>query len=130
MPTTGERNTLHRAGEFLSYALAPGAKINKGAIACLDAGLAKKGHAAVGLVTVGRAEHSVDEAAGDTQVKVRRGNFRYLNSAGADELTNADVGKPCYLVDDETVAKTDGGGTRSVAGTLREVEGGQVWIEF
>ncbi|PIE13820.1 MAG: hypothetical protein CSA70_03645 [Rhodobacterales bacterium] len=130
MATTGERNTPQRAGDYYTYDLEAGAKINKGAIVCLNAGYAKAGYEAAGLVTVGRAEESVDTSLGDTKVRTRRGVFQYDNSPGADELTRADIDIDCFLVDDETVAKTDGGATRSVAGIVRGVEGGKVWVEF
>jgi hypothetical protein len=42
----------------------------------------------------------------------------------------ADVGKQCYLVDDQTVAKTDGTNTRSPAGFVRDVDADGVWVEF
>ncbi len=130
MPTSGERNTPQRSGDFFTYPLDTGAKINKGAIVCLDAGLAKAGATGVGLFVPGIARESVDQTNGDQKVTVRRGHFKFNNSAAADELTAADVGKECYLVDDETVAKTDGGGTRSVAAIVHEIEGGKVWLEF
>ena len=34
--------------------------------------------------------------------------------ANADQITNADATSDCYIVDDSTVAKTNGSGTRSV----------------
>jgi len=130
MATTGERNTQRRDGIIWSFDLAAGAKINRGALVVLDGGLAKPGHTGAGLVTVGHAEESADQTAGATQVRVRKGNFLYANSTGADEITAADIDQDCYLVDDETVAKTDGGGTRSKAGVIRNTEGSGVWIEI
>ena len=35
-----------------------------------------------------------------------------------------------HLVDDQTVAKTNGGSTRSVAGICRGVDSDGVWVEF
>lgn len=48
----------------------------------------------------------------------RCGVYHLENSAGADEITQAEVGDNCYIVNDETVAKTDATGTRSVAGRV------------
>ena len=128
MATTGERNTEMRQGDIFSHTLAVAAKINKGALVVLDAGLAKAGLTDADVTTVGMATQTVDQAAGDTDVLVRTGTFLYANSAAADEITSADIGANCYLVDDETVAKTDDEASRSVAGRVRAVEAGGVWI--
>ena len=54
--------------------------------------------------------------------------FRSANSAAADLIAQADVGKLCHVVDDQTVAKTDGTGTRSRAGIVARVETAGVWV--
>ena len=41
---------------------------------------------------------------------------------GSTSITKADVGKDCYAVDDQTVAKTNGGATRSRAGKVVAVD--------
>ena len=60
----------------------------------------------------------------------REGWFKFAKSAGADEIARDDIGKDCYVVDDETVALTDGGATRSKAGKVRDVDSDGVWISF
>ena len=63
----------------------------------------------------------------------RRGRARHLafrQSSGGDLIALADVGSVCYVVDDQTVAKTHNGNTRSVAGTVRDVDAAGVWVEF
>lgn len=65
---------------------------------------------------------------GDKLVVVRPGIYAWKNSSGADAVTQADVGSTCYVVDDETVAKTDGGGTRSAAGVVIAVDQDGVWV--
>lgn len=68
-------------------------------------------------------------ASGSKKVKIEFGEFLWNNSASADQITQADVGNQCYVVDDNTVAKTSGSSTRSVAGTIMEVDtSGQVWV--
>ena len=37
----------------------------------------------------------------------------FANSASGDLITAAEVGSDCYIVDDQTVAKTNGSSTRS-----------------
>jgi hypothetical protein len=62
-------------------------------------------------VGVGRAETTVDNtagAAGALSLEYQRGLFLFANSTAADLITIADVGKACFIVDDQTVAKTDG----------------------
>jgi hypothetical protein len=55
-------------------------------------------------------------------------------ATGLQGIGLGNVGKPCYMVDDQTVAKTDGttGGaaTRSPAGWVRDVDADGVWVEF
>lgn len=99
---------------------------------CLLAGLAVNGRTATGLMTVGIAEETVDNTNGPdgaVSIKVRRGElWRFDNSAGADQITLADVGNDAYIVDDSTVAKTSATNTRSVAGKIRDVDAQGVWI--
>ena len=40
------------------------------------------------------------------------------------------VGATVFLVDDNTVALTNGGGTRSVAGVVWQVDSDGVWVEL
>ncbi len=56
--------------------------------------------------------------AGATMVGYEAGDFEFDNSTAGDLLAQVDVGNVVYAVDDNTVAKTDGTGTRSVAGIL------------
>ncbi len=86
---------------------------------------------ATALRAVGIAENKADASGktnGAVQVEVRRGYFALAH--GADPVTLADVGQVCYLVDDQTIAKTDGTGTRSPAGILRDVNGEGAWVDF
>lgn len=128
MATTGERNTTQREGEIFAYDLAENARIHKGALVVIDAGYAKAGFEGAALKTVGIAMDTADNVLGDTIVKARTGTFLFRNATGADEITRADIGAECFVLDDETVAKTDAGGTRSVAGRIRTIEGANVWI--
>ncbi len=54
----------------------------------------------------------------------------YFNSAGGDAITLGDIGKDCYAVDDQTLALTDGGGTRPRAGKIHNVTELGVWLRF
>jgi hypothetical protein len=125
-PRLGE-NHLYR------YPVKGATKIYAGALVVLAAGLAKGGAAATGLIAVGRAEEQVDNSSGAdsaASVTVRRGVFRFNNSASGDLIALSEVGKTCYVVDDQTVAKTDGSGARSAAGIVRDVDATGVWVEI
>jgi len=63
-------------------------------------------------------------------VPVRTGVFRFANSAGADEIALADVGADAWIVDDQTVAKTDGTASRSKAGRIMDVDAHGVWVSI
>lgn len=129
MATSGERNTTEREGRVFSHQLAAQEAINRGAMVVLDSGVAKPGFVAAALVCVGVAQASAATADGDTAVNAKLGTFLFANSA-TDACDEADIGKPCFIEDDETVGATDGGGTRSKAGILRAIEGGNCWVEF
>lgn len=118
----------------LSRPVKGGVQLFPGAIVVQGAdGYAKPGATATGLTALGRAEAAADNRLGDDGdmvVVVKRGVFRFDNSAGGDQITAAEIDAAAYLVDDQTVAKTDAGGTRSRAGIVRDVDADGVWIEL
>lgn len=133
MALRADRNTRRREAELVYVPLKAGAKSYAGGIAVADGGYAAPGAAAAGLIALGRFEESVDNsdgADGAVQALVRmRGCFLYDNSA-TDAVGAAHVGGPCYIVDDETVAGTSGGGERPAAGTVIAVSDDGVWVDF
>lgn len=74
---------------------------------------------------VGVSREEVDNsagAAGDKKVLVEEGVFPFNNSSGADAITALDIGKPCFVVDNITVARTWGtASARPVAGKIHDV---------
>lgn len=133
MALTADRDTPERAGVDFSFPVAAATKIYAGALVALNAaGDAVPGATATTLTAVGRADEQVDNtgAAGDKVVAVRKGVFRFGNSAAGDAITKAEIGADAYIVDDETVAGTDGTGTRSVAGKIVDVDADGVWVEI
>ena len=129
---TKDRSTTERNGDFYVFNVKANVKIYAGSIVVLDAGNAKPGVTAAGLVAVGRAEETVDNtggANGAKTVKVKRGVYRFENAA-ADLVAATNIGSPCYVVDDQTVAATHAGNTRSAAGIVRDVDDAGVWVEF
>ena len=133
MALAADRNTQMKDGELISVPVAASVKIYAGALVAADAtGYATPGTVATTLTYLGRAEERADNsagAAGAISVLVRRKKaFKFKNHA-ADLVVQADLGKTCYIVDDETVAKTNGTATRSAAGTVIAVDTDGVWVE-
>lgn len=131
--TSAERNTKRRNGDRLSLPAAA-SKVLAGTIVVINAaGFAEAATTATGKKAAGVAEETVDNSAGsagDLQVPVRRGVFQFANSASTDAIALTEIGSTCYLVDNQTVAKTDGTGTRSAAGIVRDVDADGVWVQF
>ena len=131
---TADRNTESRDGELFEFPVAADVRIFAGAMVALNAdGNAVIAAATSNLVVVGRAEQFVsnlDGAAGDVSVRVKRGVFLYANSTAADEIVRSDINATAYVVDEETLAKTNGTGTRPAAGTILDVEERGVWVRI
>ncbi|SFZ85995.1 hypothetical protein SAMN02983003_3167 [Devosia enhydra] len=130
---SADRNTPRAEGDIRQGGLAATVLVYAGAIVMRNAsGFLTKGQAATGLVGVGRAEErkTGGASAGDEPLKYRPGTYRFGNSASSDAITIAEIGDVCFVVDDQTVAKTDGGGTRSAAGFIDSVDAQGVWVRF
>ena len=129
---TADRNTPTRKSDLIERPAAAGLTYYAGALAALDAnGRIVPAATATTLRGLGRIERYVDNEDGANDavtVPVRRGTFRWSNSAAGDAITAADIGVDCYIVDDQTVAKTSGGNTRSIAGRIMDVDANGVWV--
>ena len=128
------RNTPRKIGADRVVPLAANAKVFLGGmvqIAASSFGVA--GSATAANVTIGVALTSADNtggANGAQSVNVRRGIFRMANSAAGDLIARTEIGKTVYVVDDQTVAKTDNAGARPAAGRCFDVDAQGVWVEF
>ena len=111
---------------LLSFPVLANAVFFGGAIVVTDAnGFAKPGLTSTTVKAWGRCEKAVNNtggADGAVQVLVRQGVFFYENSSAGDLIAADDVGKVVFIVDDQTVALTDGGATRSKAGVVYAVD--------
>lgn len=113
---------------LVSYPVAAASVCYKGALVAITAGYAASAVAAAGAIVVGIAEETVDNSAGldgAKRVLVSSGNsFRLVGSG----IVAADVGKPAYLADNQTV--TDATGTYGiVVGVIEELEATDVvWV--
>ncbi len=127
------RLTKEVLGPVFQLPVAAATLIYAGALVCVSAaGFATKGATSTTLKAYGRCETTVDNsagAAGDLKVTVKSGIFIWANSAAGDLITLADVASDCYIVDDQTVAKTNGGATRSRAGKIVNVDAEGVWVQ-
>ena len=128
---TADRNTPEmEAGERVGL-LGASQAIFAGSILMRNAsGHLIKGAVATGAFGVGRAEdNGSSTTAGVTSQRYRPGVFRFANH-GADLVVTADIGAACYIVDDQTVAKTNGTNTRSPAGIIDGVDALGVWVRM
>lgn len=103
--------------------------ILQGALVVMESGLAIPGKTAAGLTVLGIAVATVQNTGADgaKKVQTKRGTFKFFN-LGADAVVVGDVGKDCYLVDDQTVAKTSNTNARSIAGKVIAVESDGVFV--
>ena len=130
MALSADRNTPYKDGELIAVPIAANTKIYAGGIVAANAtGYATKGATATTLTYLGRAEETVDNtggADGAKKILVRRGQaFKWKNSAG-DAITQAELGKTCYIEDDQTVSHTLTG--KSAAGTVIQLDSDGVWV--
>lgn len=129
---TKDRATARIDFPLFAFLVATSKIIHGGSIVMKNAtGYAIPGETDTGLVCLGCSNGRADNSAGadgDERVEVESGVFPWENSAGADEITIADIGNDCYVVDDQTVAKTDGTSTRSKAGRIVNVDDQGVWV--
>jgi hypothetical protein len=102
--------------------------IYQGALVCKNAsGYAVPGSTATTLTAMGWAEATVTNSGsnGAVTIKVKPGVGWVANSASADAIATTEIGSWVYIVDDATVAKTDGTASRSPAGKCVGVETGR-----
>src|SRR5579884_2536943 len=153
---SANRNTeeMGGPGPRAVYPLADNVIVYLGSIVVLDAsGNAKPGVTGTGLKCVGVATQAyagpvgtpqsgpatpgnaadntgAGHAAGKVAVECRRGIFKFDNY-GSDQVVAGDIGNVCFIVDDHTVAHSDGTGTRSVAGRVHQIDAdGGIWVDF
>jgi hypothetical protein len=132
---TAARNTFRFEPDTVQrLPMAAAMLIYQGALVALNAtGFASKGVTATTLKQFGRAEATVDNsagAAGAKDIDVRPGIFRWANSAATDLITTNEIGTDCFIVDDQTVAKTNGTSTRSRAGKVVGVDASGVLVQM
>lgn len=98
--------------------------LNTGGNAC-PAGTASSG-AAIGVAKQTTVNSG---AAGAVNAELATGIFRFGNSGSTDTITRVEIGKTCFIVDDQTVAKTDNSAARAAAGKVIDVDAQGVWVD-
>lgn len=130
-------------GGILNLGVSALAVCIQGGLAVADEGYARPGRTGQGATDALKAADAANYRAvgvfmasvtggtadGDETVDIQAGTYPFNNSAGADALSDADIGRPCYVVDDDTVAKTSALDTRCLAGVVRCVDEDGVWVE-
>ena len=130
MPLSNDRNTPRREGEMLSDPVAAAGVIYAGSLVVLGAtGYAEAASTATGLKARGIAQQYVNNEGADGAEKIvtRRGVHRLGNDGS---INRTHITGTAYIVDDETVAATDGTSTRSAAGTIIDVDDDGVWVDL
>lgn len=113
--------------------LAASAHLYTGSLAALNpSGNLVPASADASLRVVGIMDDEADNSAGIAGAVTavpRRGAFYLANSGTTDAVTDGDLGRNCYVVDDNTVARTSGLGARPVAGKVIGVDSYGVLVE-
>ncbi len=144
MLTKPNKTVRGAGGGLLSAGVAAGAACLQGGLAILASGFARPGRAGQGADAAAQAnnaatyraagvfQQSVNGGAADGAVRVdiQEGRWLMRNGAGGDALTVADRGRRCFVIDDNTVGKTNPNNTRCVAGVVIDVDDTGVMVDI
>lgn len=131
MVLAADKATQRREGVERPYPVATGVKIYAGSMVCLNAsGYAAPGADTVSFKFAGIAQEYVDNSAGGNGAKTvlvrRTGEFLFK----ATSISQADVGKIMYLVDDDTFDESNPG-QGIVCGVLTEyISATSGWLDI
>lgn len=136
---TSARNTLQQGVSLYSRSVAmrAGAKVYQGGMVAIVDGYglacaptASKPGTGDGYLSVGIAQGTVDNTSGADAalfVVVNGGVFKMATGTSSNQVLQANVGQPCYFLDDQTVTPVVT--AHSLAGTVwRIAEDGSVWV--
>jgi len=126
---TQARQPVEMEGNYSPAPVKGATTIHQGALVVMEAGLAIPGKTGLNLIVLGIADRTVKNTGADGAEKVlAKRTVAKLFNLGTDPVLPGDVGKDCYIVDDQTVAKTNGTNTRSVAGKIIQVDSDGVFV--
>lgn len=133
--TTKARTTTKvRQGGKQTFPIAANTKINGGSMVATNAaGFAVPASADATLTIWGKADRTVDNLGGAAGAKnvvaeLSAGEKDFLYDNGATVIDAADVGKNCYVDDDQTVSMDNV--AKPVAGTVMGVTTAGVFVRF
>ena len=124
---TQAKTIKRRDGLKIAVTLKAGETIYQGGLVMLDGGEAINAKTVANKTTIGVA--LTDGTAGNV-VEVETGIFAFENSSSSDCITKAEIGTDAFVVDNQTVAKTNGSSSRSVAGRVIDVDADGVWVKI
>lgn len=131
--------TEMRDGELMPVLLKAGATVLEGTLAVVNADGYAVDNASVGgvgLICLGIWDNSASNVGGldgDVLALVRRKKQFLLANFATDPVTQASLGDVVYVEDNQTVRKTDGTGSRSIAGRFMGFDTQfteSVWVEI
>ena len=117
---TSDRNTIRRDGVDFGFEAAE--EIFAGAMVAMNSEGKVVAATGDGKNVIGVAQ---GRGSAGQKLAIRRGVFRFANDQ--DGIKLADVGSQCVVVDDQTVAKGDGG---AIAGIILDVDESGVWVKI
>ena len=127
-----------RDGELMPIPLLAAAVILQGTFAVVDGtghGIASDDVGGADQICLGIWDHSAENtgANGDLLGLVHRNKQFLVRNSTVDPVTQADFGIQVYVEDNQTIAKTDGTATRSLAGRFMGFDtqfDDCVWVEI
>jgi len=128
---TQDKKTIQRDGVNFNDPVGAGVQIFAGALVVLNAtGYLVPATTATGLARPTVAQENVDNSAGadgDVSCESKKAPYHFANDGSIDRTH---IGGTAYIVDDQTVAATDGAGTRSAAGEIIDVDADGVFVDL
>jgi hypothetical protein len=119
--------------KLMELPVAASTHIYQGTIVCLNlSGYLVPASADPSLTVVGVAQEEADNSAGSAgalECPVERGAFYLTNSASTAAISEADIGRIVYAVDDLTVSRTNVAGTYPAVGKVVGFEGSTPIVE-
>ena len=119
--------------KLMELPVAASTHIYQGTLVCLNlSGYLVPASADPSLTVVGVAQEEADNsagAAGALECPVERGAFHLTNSAGTAAISEADIGRIVFAVDDLTVSRTNVAGTYPACGAVVGFEGSTPIVE-
>jgi len=135
MALAADRVTRDKASGERSYEVAATTTIYLGGLVCVNTtGYLVPAAATASYIVVGVAREQIDNSAGsdgDLICRVAAGGSYEITNSGTNAVAQADIGRVCYVEDDETVAD-ENGGSSVIAGTVDEIDPvtSQIWVSI